>query len=101
MAGIIVMRRRQKMLNLIFRKPSIMTCPAIVPTVEEESPEQRRATAKAVADRPPNKGRNVSWACSMVITGRPARKKTAAALTIMAEVTSQAPVLDAHTTLST
>src|ERR1039457_3308334 len=41
MAGMTVMARRRKMGNLMSRKPSMMTWPAMTPTVEEERPEQR------------------------------------------------------------
>ena len=58
-AGMIVISRRRKMGNLIFRKPSMMTCPAITPTVDDDSPEHSSATAKTVAAAGPSSGPSV------------------------------------------
>ena len=59
MAGMTVMRRRRKMGNLISRKPSMMTCQAMTPTVEDERPEQSSATAKTMAAERPKSGPRV------------------------------------------
>ena len=90
-AGSSVNSRRKKMLKRTCRKPSRIIWPARVPTVEEESPEHKSATAKMVAEAGPSKGPSVRWASSMDMPLRPAPENAAAATMIMAEFTSHAP----------
>ena len=52
-AGTIVTARRSSTEMLRLMKPLITTCPAYVPTLDEDAPEANSATAKASAARPP------------------------------------------------
>ena len=85
------------MLNRTLRNPSRIICPASVPTVEEERPEHKSATAKMVAEAGPSSGPSVRWASSMDISLRPLPAKAAAATITMAEFTSQAPFMAVNT----
>ena len=46
----------------------MITCPAMVPTVEEESPDRSSASPKAPAESDPSSGLNVRCASSMLAT---------------------------------
>ena len=47
----------------------MITCPAITPTVDDDSPEHSSATANTVAAIGPSNGPSVWGACSIVVTG--------------------------------
>jgi hypothetical protein len=100
MAGMMVMKRRRKMGNLMSRKPSMMTCPAMTPTVEDDRPEQSSATAKTIAAARPKSGPRVWYASSMVGWRLVVWTKATAAIRIMAELMSQAPFMATKTSMS-
>src|SRR5690606_8127890 len=58
-AGAMVMARRSQTGMCEFRKPCMMTCPAMVPTVEEESPAASSEMAKTVLASGPSSGVSV------------------------------------------
>ena len=59
MAGIMVTIRRIQTDTLKCRKPCMITCPAMVPTVEEDSPDARSEMAKTTLLAPPRSGTRV------------------------------------------
>ena len=65
-AGSIVTKRRSQTGICRCRKPCMMTCPAIVPTVEDESPEASSESAKTQDDALPSSGSSVRCASSIV-----------------------------------
>ena len=66
--------------------------PAMVPVSVEDCPEQSSATAKITLAAPvPNNGASSWWACWISVTTMPCLKKTAAASTRIARLTSMAP----------
>ena len=56
MGGAIVTTRRIQIGILRWRKPCMMTWPAIVPTVEEDRPEASREMAKTALAADPSRG---------------------------------------------
>ena len=69
----------------------MITCPAIVPTAEDDSPEASSAMPKSVEAAPPTSGVSVLNAVSMLPTSLcPLLKKTAAAMITIAPFTSPA-----------
>jgi len=68
-----VSSRRRNTLKRMLRKPSRITWPAMVPTVEEESPEASKEMAKITAEAGPSSGASVRCACSMLWTATPLR----------------------------
>ena len=62
--GIMVTARRSQTFILWSIKPSMMTCPASVAVVDDESPEASRAMAKATPASGPSSGVSVWWADS-------------------------------------
>jgi hypothetical protein len=70
-AGSIVTSRRTNTGIRTPMKPDITTCPAKVPTLEDEAPEASSATAKASAAAPPT--RWPSCACAPAIDSSPDR----------------------------
>jgi hypothetical protein len=60
-AGVMVMARRSQTGIRRFRKPSMMICPAAVPTLDDEIPEASSAAAKARAAVPPTVSASLLW----------------------------------------
>src|SRR5260370_9375493 len=69
-AGIIVTNRLTQMGIVKPTKPCIITWPAIVPTVELESPEARSEMAKPKLAAPPSRGGSVGKAALLAATYR-------------------------------
>ena len=89
--GTIVTRRRIQTGMCRCRKPCMMTCPAMVPTEDEDSPEASSEMAKTQLAAEPSSGCRVRWASSMVPTsGQPVLWKVAAAMISMAALTRPA-----------
>jgi hypothetical protein len=99
-AGTIVTRRRTNSGICRSMKPCMTTCPERVPTVELDSPDASRASAKSVPEALPRIGSSVWCAVSSdAMSVRPDLKKTEAAITSMAILIR--PAIDMATITST
>jgi hypothetical protein len=81
-AGIIVTTRRTQTGMRLRMKPCITTCPASVPTADDDRPDPSSAIANSAPAAPPRIGSSVLWAPSSESTfGSPLRQNVLAAIT--------------------
>ena len=94
-AGAMVMVRRSHTGIRRRRKPSMTTCPASVPMLDDDSPDASRATPNSTSAWPPTTDPSPSYTRvrSSPISVRPAPLKTVAAMTSIDRFTSPAMVM--------
>ena len=98
-AGAIVMPRRSHSGMRRLMKPSMITCPASVPTLLDERPEASSASAKRIGAELPRIGPSRAWTWSRSTTSVRPRLWNAAAATISIDMLTR-PAIDIAITTS-